>query len=171
MADLEITKRGSGRPLMPKRAEETQAVRRRRVDMGNMAHLRFSIPDHLRDDKRYRYHWFVDRPGRIEQKTKHDDWDLVEEPAIAADSRHTGVGTRNERHAGVDQFGKPLRAFLARKLREYDEADKAADQRRLDDKMKQIKRGKHAAQAGRPQEDDGTYVPEGGIVIQENNTR
>lgn len=155
-------------PAREDRAAETQGERRRRRDMSVNSHLRFSIPDHLRDDKRYRYHWLVDRPGRIEQKTRYDDWDLVTEPANPDDPRQTGAGTPWERHAGTDKDGKPMRAFLARKLREYDEADKAAEQKRLDDRMAAIKRGKTPGETGTAIHDDGSYVPAGGIVIQEN---
>lgn len=158
----------TSRPVREDRAAEVQGERRRRKDMGINAHLRFSIPEHLRDDKAYRYHWLVDRPGRIEQKTKYDDWDFVEEPEIAADGRQTGAGTRIERHAGTDKFGNPQRAFLVRKKREYYEEDKAADQKRLDQRMTAIKRGKTAGDDGRAIHDDGSYVPQGGITIQEN---
>lgn len=180
MTELEI-RRGPGRPpLTPKapssapraRAEETKAVRRRRQDMGVSSHLRLSLPEHMRNDPNYRYHWLADRPGRIENKTKHDDWDFVEEQELTQDANQTGAGTRIERHAGVDQFGKPLRFFLVRKLKEYDAADKKADQQSLDEMMKQIKRGKQPIGEGgqRPVLDDGGYVPEGGIAIQENYT-
>lgn len=166
MATPEITKPAP----RENRAKEVQMVRRRRVDAGNSSHLRLSIPDHMRDDKTYRYYWLADRPGRIEQKTKYDDWDFVEEAELAQDGRQTGAGTRIERHAGVDQFGKPLRFFLVRKLREYDEADKKEGQAKIDAMMQQIKRGKTPSKPGEPsREDDPTsYVPEGGIVIQEN---
>lgn len=162
------TKAATTRPARENRAEEVAGERRRRKDMSVNAHLRFSIPDHLRDDKRYRYHWLVDRPGRIEAKTKHDDWDFVEEPELAADGRQTGAGTRIERHAGVDQFGNPLRAFLVRKLKEYDAEDKAKEQQALDKRMAAIKRGKTPGETGEPIHGDGSYVPERGIVIKEN---
>ncbi len=158
----------TSRPVREDRAAEVRGERRRRKDMSVNAHLRFSIPDHLRDDQRYRYHWLVDRPGRIEMKTKHDDWDFVEEPELAADGRQTGAGTRIERHAGVDQFGNPQRAFLVRKLREYDDEDKAAAQKRLDDRMAAIKRGKTPGETGQAIHEDGSYVPSSGITIQEN---
>ncbi len=158
------------RPVRENRAEQVAGERRRRKDMSVNAHLRFSIPDHLRDDKRYRYHWLVDRPGRIEQKTKYDDWDFVEEAELAADGRQTGAGTRIERHAGVDQYGNPQRAYLVRKLREYDEADKAAAQKRLDQRMAAIKRGKTPGETGQTIHEDGSYVPSSGISIQENYT-
>lgn len=162
------TSPAASRPVREDRAAQVQGERRRRKDMSVNAHLRFSIPDHLRDDKAYRYHWLVDRPGRIEQKTKHDDWDFVEEPEIAADGRQTGAGTRIERHAGVDQFGNPQRAYLVRKKREYDEEDKATQQAQLDKRMAAIKRGKTPGETGTAIHEDGSYVPQGGIVIQEN---
>jgi hypothetical protein len=110
----------------------------------------------------------ADRPGRLEQKTVHDDWDFVENSELAQDGRQTGAGTRIERHAGIDRFGKPLRFFLVRKLKEYDEADKRQDKLKLDEMMKQIKRGKTPGTDGEPIARDGSYVPEGGITIREN---
>lgn len=148
------------------RAEDVQAQRRRRDDTGIAANLRFSVPDHLRDDETYRYHWLVDRPGRIESKTKHDDWDFVEETELVADGRQTGAGTRIERHAGTDSFGNPLRAYLVRKLRVHDEEDKKKARQRVDERMAAIQRGRQTDETGRPS--DGSYVPAGGIVIQEN---
>jgi hypothetical protein len=176
MTDLEI-RRGPGRPPLtpkapnsapPARADEVRAVRRRRVETGVSSHLRLSLPEHMKNDPQYRYHWMADRPGRIENKTVHDDWDFVENSELAADGRQTGAGTRIERHAGVDQFGKPLRFFLVRKLKEHDAADKHQEKLRLDEMMKQIKRGKTPGNDGQPIERDGAYVPEGGITIQEN---
>jgi len=150
------------------RAAAVAGERRRRKDTSVNAHLRFAVPDHLRDDETYRYHWLIDRPGRIVQKTKYDDWDFVEEPELAADGRQTGAGTRIERHAGTDKEGKPIRAYLVRKLRVYDEADKRAARARLDERMAAIKRGKPADENGQSTVGDGSYVPKGGIVIQEN---
>jgi hypothetical protein len=176
MTDLEI-RRGPGRPPLtpkapssapPARADETKAVRRRRFDTGVSSHLRLSIPEHMKNDSHYRYHWIADRPGRIENKTVHDDWDFVESSELAADGRQTGAGTRIERHAGVDQFGKPLRFFLCKKLKEHDEADKRREKLRLDEMMQQIKRGETPGKDAATPGHDGSYVPEAGITIKEN---
>lgn len=153
------------------RAETVKVARRRRRGMGLEMNLRFALPERLRGDKEYRYHWLCDRPGRIEQKTQYDDWEFVMDAEVEGDERNTGAGQRIERHAGVDQFGQPLRAFLVRKRKEFDDEDKAEGQKALDARMTAIRRGKTPdATTGEMIHADGSYVPPGGIVIKENNT-
>ena len=130
------------------RATETRSERRRRKGTGLDANLRFSLPDHLKNDPNWRYHWLVDRPGRISQKTRHDDWEFVEDEEVESDARNTGAGTRIERHAGVDQFGNPLRAYLVRKRKDYDDEDKREHQAALDERMAAIKGGQVTDETG-----------------------
>lgn len=150
------------------RADETRSERRRRRGTGLDANLRFSLPDHLKNDPNWRYHWLVDRPGRIAQKTRYDDWDFVEDGETEGDDRNTGAGSRIERHAGVDQFGNPQRAYLVRKRKEYDDEDKREHQAALDERMTAIKGGQVTNAKGEVITQDGFYTPAGGIRITEN---
>jgi hypothetical protein len=174
MTELEI-RRGPGRPpkdpivtkapARENRAGEVRGERRRRKGMGRSGQLRLSIPPHLENDKNYRYFWAVDKPGRLERLTKHDDYDFVTDEETAADGRNTGTGTRIERHADVDKFGNPVRHFLLRKPMDYhkaDEAEKAEDRKKL---MHAIQRGKTPNEKGEAIHSDGSYVPSQGINI------
>ena len=161
----------AGIEAQPTRADQVKTERRRRHSLGYDANLRFSLPPHLKNDPEWRYHWLVDRPGRIAQKTRHDDWDFVEDAETQEDGRNSGAGTRIERHAGVDQFGNPLRAFLVRKKREYDNEDRREQQKALDARMAAIKGGRVTNPEGRDLTESGEfYTPRGSIQIRENNT-
>lgn len=156
---------GGGAPAVHPRAAAATAQRRRRKGMGNRARLKLSIPPHLENDPNYRYYWVADRPGRVEQLTKHDDYDFVIDAETAADGRNTGTGTRIERHADVDKFGEPIRHFLLRKPIEYhldDEREKADHRKKL---MTAIERGKTPNEQGEQIHSDGAYVPSRGIKI------
>ena len=172
MTELEI-RRGPGRPpLTPKaqparesRVDEVRGERRRRKSVGRSGQLRLSIPPHLENDPNWRYYWATDKPGRLEQLTKHDDYDFVVDEETAADGRNTGTGTRIERHADVDKFGNPVRHFLLRKPMDYhraDEAEKAGNRKKL---MDAILRGKTPDEQGKAIHSDGSYVPSTGISI------
>lgn len=174
MTEFEI-RRGPGRPpKMPEaakpvarenRADDVRGERRRRKGVGRSGQLRLSIPPHLENDPNWRYFWAVDKPGRLERLTQHDDYDFVIDEETAADGRNTGAGTRIERHADVDKFGNPVRHFLLRKPMDYhrsDEAEKAEDRKRL---MVAIQRGRTPDKKGQAIHADGSYVPSQGISI------
>jgi hypothetical protein len=152
-------------PEIHPRAAAAKTERRRRKGMGNKARLKLSIPPHLENDPNYRYYWAADRPGRIEQLTKYDDYDFVTDDETAADGRNTSGGSRIERHADVDKFGNPVRHFLLRKPIEYhreDQKEKADHRKKL---MAALERGKTPDEQGAPIHSDGAYVPSRGIQI------
>jgi hypothetical protein len=155
---------GANSELHP-RAVEAKVERRRRKNMGRGARLKLSIPPHLENDPNYRYYWVADRPGRVDQLTKYDDYEFVTDETTAGDSRNTGQGTRIERHADVDKFGNPVRHFLLRKPIEYHREDEREKRARNDKIMAAIKRGKTPGQEGEPIHEDGAYVPDRGISI------
>lgn len=171
---VEVTKARPSREQAPEtmparedRAAQIHGERRRRAGngKGRSGKMRLSIPPHLEHDPNWRYYWGIDRPGRLEQLTKHDDYDFVVDDETAADGRNTGAGTRIERHADVDKFGNPVRHFLLRKPMEYhkaDEAEKASNRKKL---MDAILRGKTPDQQGNAIHSDGSYVPSQGISI------
>jgi hypothetical protein len=152
-------------PAIHPRAAEATGERRKRRGMGYKSQLKLTIPPHLENDPNYRYYWLADRPGRVEELTKYDDYDFVTDDEAEKDGRNTGLGKRIERHAGVDQFGNPLRHFLVRKPREYHEADQREKREARAKMMAAIKRGKTPGETGDPIHTDGSYVPESGIRI------
>lgn len=146
------------------RAAAEKATRRRRRDMGPESGLRLSIPPHLKNDPNYRYYWANDKPGRLEQLTKNDDWDFVTDDMVANDPRNTGVGSRIERFAGTDAAGQPMKNYLLRKRKEFDEEDQAAKHRVNDERMAAVAKG----QTPGATPVSGLYIPERGITLQDN---
>lgn len=146
------------------RIEEERARRRRREDItiGRMRNL--AIEGDL--DPRYEYRWINDEPGRVYNLTKRDDWDIVTNELLGARSeKDKGVGSSVERIAGKSD-GK--RCVLVRKLKDYYVADKAKEQGLIDETEGAMKRGKTNSPDGlRESEGDKSYVPSGGINIQD----
>lgn len=147
------------------RAEQERAQRRRRDDMSDGRLRNLTVSGNL--DPNYVYRWINDDPGRIHALTVNDDYDLVtyamtgETPA----EKDKGVGSAIERIADK-ATGK--RTILVRKPRDYYLADKAKEQSSLDEFDAAIKRGEskdpNSLQASDPSK---TYVPRGGIVVQD----
>lgn len=145
---------GGGAAVHPRVVAE-RGERRRRKNMGRGSRRKLAVPQ-FENDPNYHYYWSADRPGRMDQLTKHDDYDLVVDP---------DTGAHIERHADVDKFGNPIKHHLLRKPMEYhlaDEKEKANDRKRL---MTAIERGKTPNADGEPIHDDGAYVPKRGIKI------
>lgn len=154
---------------MNKRAEQVAQERRRRtVTTTSGFSSKFHIPDHLRDDATYRYHWVLDEPGRV-QELQGQDWDFVEIPEMADDANQKGSGTRLERHGMTNEAGHAVRHVAMRKLRKYDDEDTAREQAIIDERMTSIKGGQAVNSDGKPIATDAPgrrrYVPEGGITI------
>lgn len=118
------------------RAEAVQATRRRRQDTGDNAGMKLHVPEEAKDPN-FTYRWFNDEPGRIHAKTKADDWDLVDldqMQGLAEPEKQAEGGTRVARFAekgATGAGGQPRKAFLARKRKDYYEADNAKRQSRL----------------------------------------
>lgn len=139
-------------------AEERQR-RRRREDLGMSRHTKLAV-DTSKFDPKYTYRIINDDPGRIHALTVQDDWDIVTNGQMGERSdKEKGAGSNVE--FIVDGRGK--KAVLVRKLKEYYEEDKAKEQARINDAMKEIKRGKH--QGPEALQGPHAYVPQGGISI------
>jgi hypothetical protein len=152
-------------PTPHPRAVAATGERRKRKGLGFTSQLKLSIPPHLENDPNFKYYWLADRPGRVEELTKHDDYDFVVDEEAAADGRNTGLGKRIERHAGIDQFGNPVRHFLVRKPIEYHEEDQREKRAERAKTMAAIKRGATPGDDGRAINSEQSYVPEAGIKI------
>lgn len=152
------------------RATEEQSERRRRRGSTVATAVRLGVNEKLLDHKKYQYRWINDDAARIHMMTKSDDYDLVIDPEKATKEDSTDLGSAVSVVTGRDKNGNPQRSYLARKLREYYEADQRAKFADLDETMKGIKRGKPqgeeaAALAGT------SYVPDTGININEGSRR
>ena len=150
----EQTKRPRGRPPKNKavesRAEQTkQRRRRRRDDDFTASGKRMHVDPALKDEKNWSYRWMNDEPGRLHDKTVHDDWEYVIDDGKSAemtarnapDHENQGLGTKVSRHVGVNPDGSSKHAYLMRKPRGFYEEDHAKRQRRIDEVDRQIRQG------------------------------
>jgi len=139
---------------------KTERRRREAID-GGMRNMRLTVAD---KDPAYEYRWVNDDPGRVHQLTVEDDWDVVQVPKATGDKRNVGVGTADER---VVDKGTGRKAILVRKKREFYAADKAKEQKFVDQREDGLRRGNVPGESG-PQPGDLMYVPTDGIKIGRN---
>jgi len=124
------------------RTENTAKVRRRRSssDEFDGTIFKLGLPDYEKSSL-YVYRWINDDGSRIIQMTKQDDWDFCSVDEFSTDFRNTGDGTKISRIVGKDSTGQPMRAFLCKKLKEYEDSDRAKDLERLDRLYFQMRQG------------------------------
>jgi hypothetical protein len=142
-------KRGPGRPP---RTEEVKTARRRRSGSGFERGLKLYVPEEEKDPN-FVYRWVNNTPGRVNQLTTMDDYDVVSSESIDGG---TSEGTVIKRTVSRDEGDE---AVLLRKPRAYFEADKADEQKQIDARDEQLR-------AGAPQSSEGlsgseAYVPGG----------
>ena len=109
-------------------ARTTKAERRRRTNSLSGHRDRLSVDENLLDKDKFAYRWINDEGARVHQMTVQDDWDLVTDREQAS-----GAGSELAEQVGAREKGNPLRAVLVRKPKDLFDADKAAQQRRIDD--------------------------------------
>lgn len=126
-----------GRP----RKEETQERRRRRNSGPTVYGSRLGVNKDLLDFDRYAYRWINDKPGRLIDKTKHDDWDIMMNDGGALKEDSTDLGNAVSFIVGTHPDGSPMHAYLARKLKTFYEDDKAEKMKALDEQLNQMRRG------------------------------
>lgn len=161
MSDIETERRKPGRPSnveiaaraeQPSRVEEVQQRRRRREGMGPERNLKLAVPD---KDPNYEYRWVNNRPGRVHQLTKNDDWD------VAPEQNGPGLGTIGERT--VDKTTGE-QAILLRKPKEFYDEDQREKEKLLKSRDDAMRRGPPTAPAD-GDGDDKTYVPGGRNIV------
>jgi hypothetical protein len=143
------------------RHEEVANARRRRRDSsyfdGN--DFKLLVPEEEKDS-RFVYRWVNDDKYRLNLMTKHDDWDICTVEEFSQDFKNTNEGTQISRIVGKDATGQPMRAFLCRKLKAYDEEDRAKELKRLDQLYNQMREGVLPVTGGLSQENEHLrYVP------------
>lgn len=144
------------------RAEEIKTERRRRnTDALGGKRRRLGLTAEL-DRKNFEYRWANDDGTRIHDLTVNDDWEIVQErKTLKADG--TGVGTETAVPVGMGEHGRPVRAVLLRKRKDWYDDDMKQAQRRIDEQEAAIKAGNRPDGGSA---DDKTYVPKGGIVFE-----
>src|SRR3972149_2793042 len=106
------------------RVEEIKQVRRRREGLGSERNLKLTVPEGVTEDGKYVTRWINNRPGRVQQLTQQDDWDVV------SVGEGSGVGSVTER--AVDSYTGE-KAVLVRKLKEFHDADQKEKWKALDE--------------------------------------
>lgn len=163
----EQEKRGPGRPKSA-RAEEMSQQRRRRNSSALSGKRRRMFLNTAGLDPNFEYRWVNTEPGRIETLTTQDDWEVVEDRGGEIKNDVIGDGTKVSIVAGAGATGTPVHAVLLRKLKKFQDEDRQAQQRRIDEKENDIRRGGSPAEGGAS--GDKFYAASDGIRI-ENRSR
>jgi hypothetical protein len=146
------------------RADQEKTERRRQRGNTVLPGLKLSVREELLDRKNFTYRWINDNGGRIEDLTVADDYDLVRDPKKEIKDDNGNEGALVSKIVGTTENNQPIRAFLARKPKQFYDADHKEKMAALDRQMADIKRG-------RPQEAQqlgtNSYVPQGGISIKD----
>ena len=141
------------------RAEEIAAGRRRRQDGANIngMFLRLGV-DSSTKDPNYEYRWINDDKGRLEALTQQDDWDFVENHAVALDERNLNQSdSRIRRVVDKTASGEPMYAYWCRKYKPWYDEDQ---NRRLElDQEKRQARISNPVSTLPAGERDFAYVP------------
>ena len=113
----------------PNRAEEVRQERRRKP--GNTTHsgIKLGVPEEHLDRKTYEYR-FVNDTGTRVQGLKDNDWDPVGLEGASTESRFVGTDS-----------GKPVKAVLMRKRKDWYDADQKEKRKPLDEMEQAILRG------------------------------
>ncbi len=125
------------------------------------------------DRDKFQYRFINDKPGRVQSLTVNDDWDLVDDQNKVASPTNADEGTHVSFHAGLGDYGRPMRTVLVRKPKQWYDDDQREKQKPLDEIDQAIRRGIHhkssteaAAIAG-----EHGYVPEGSISIRDGRRK
>lgn len=148
MSDVAEVKRPAGRP--PRAAQE-QVQRRRRESLGADRNLKLHVPEDKKDPN-FVYRFVNDRPGRVQQLTEADDYEIV--PGITNDgSTETRVADKSSGE----------RAVLLRKPKDFYESDKRKEQEVLDARDEAMRRAAPPSAEGLAGSE--AYVPGGRNIV------
>lgn len=138
---------------------ETPRRRRRGTAFGDTRKL--GVREELLDFDRFSYRWINDADNRIYDKTKQDDWDIVQnDGGVKEDS--ADLGNAVTQIVGTKKDGSPLRAYLCRKPKGYFDSDQKDKLAELDKQLSALRMGSSAE--GKPLDTD-EYVPTSGIRL------
>lgn len=150
------------------RNQEVRERRRKRDGLNYLAGQKLAVNEDFLDRNNFEYRWINDDGIRVHNLTVDDDWDLVSDPSKEGKEDVDGLGSVITKTVGKNADGTPLKAYLARKRKDWFEADRAKKASVLDEVDEALKRGegsKTAPEAAAMRGND--YVPEGGISIQD----
>lgn len=144
------------------RVQETRSRRRRRDDSAETWNRKLYVPERFLDRTKYVYRWINDDGGRIQEKTRFDDFDIVTADQMGEGysevARDQADGNSVRRQVGK-QDGKPLYAYFCRKLKEFAEEDQAKKMADIASQEETMRRGPLPTRDGLGQAE--AYVPGG----------
>lgn len=146
------------------RTAEIKQERRRRKG-GHLAgkRMRLALDESKLDTEKYEYRWVNTDPGRVEALTQQDDWEIVSDREGKIKTDATGAGAEVSVLVGEGQSGNAQRSILCRKLKKYQDEDRQAKYRRIDEQEAALK--KAITPGGDGAQGDKFYASEKGIQI------
>lgn len=147
---------------MPSKTEVKTQRRRRNTDMSGR-NRRLSVNDAALDRENFTYRFINDDGSRVFDLTQNDDWDIVENDNVKADSNSTDG--KVSAYAGTDKRGSTVNTILVRKPKDLADEDEAAKRARNDEIIGSIKAGNVPGSGA----DEQSYVPSGGISMNAQN--
>ena len=146
---------------MMSRAETIKTERRRRDTDGLGGKRRKLAWDMSKaDNENFVYRWVNDEGNRLHELTVSDDWEVVPDRSATLKADGTGMGAEIAVPVGVGEHGRPMRAVLLRKSKDWHNDDQMAAQRRIDEQEAAIKQG-----ASPGVEAEGLRKPDNGAPI------
>ena len=149
------------------RTEQVKTERRRRNSDDLSGHRRRMSLDMTKlDTDKFDYRWANTEPGRIEALTQQDDWEIVSDRDGGIKRDSTGAGSEVSIVAGTGDSGAPVRSVLIRKLKKYQDEDRRAKQRRIDEMEAGLREGNTPGGDGAK---GSEFYSESGIRIQQGS--
>ena len=146
---------------MMSRAETIKTERRRRDTDGLGGKRRKLAWDTSKaDNENFVYRWVNDEGNRLHDLTVSDDWEVVPDRSATLKADGTGMGAEIAVPVGVGEHGRPMRAVLLRKSKDWHNDDQMAAMRRIDEQEAAIKQG-----ASPGVEAEGLRKPDNGAPI------
>ena len=139
------------------RIANTKSERRRRTGSG-LDRTRKLYVDEKKKDPNFAYRWINDTPGRIEQKTVHDDWDVT-----TKDRDGEPFNVRVPVGPGPD--GRPIYGVLCQKSKKYYDQDESEKIKAIKAQEDDMRVGPPPSPAGLGAEPTTSYVPGGRNTI------
>lgn len=137
----------------PSRMDDVKVERRRRTGTGAERGLKLHVPESAKDPN-FVYRWVNNTPWRVKQLTQMDDYEVVSSEDGKIDSG-TSEGTVVKRTVDRNEGDE---AVLLRKPRHFYEADKAEEQKAIDERDEQLRAGVTTSEGLHGSE---AYVPGG----------
>lgn len=141
------------------RSENIKQERRRRQS-DNLAGKRRKLAHGELDRENFAYRWVNDEGSRLHDMTVRDDWEVVHDRSGTLKVDGTGTGTEVSAYVGMGEQGRPVRAVLLRKRKDWYQDDMMAEQRRIDDTESAMRMGAAPGADG-----DGLRRPDSGEAI------